>query len=98
MFAGVGIALLLIVYVLFLCLNDPIASSTEKVPMNKKLIDIAERTLATAAEAGLAYAGTRLVDVGPEWVLIGTPVLAAVKGWIATHWGNRSSASTAPSV
>lgn len=66
--------------------------------MNKKLIDIAERTLWTAVEAGVAYVGTRLVGLGPEWVIVGAPVLATVKGYAATHLGNRQSASTAKSV
>lgn len=66
--------------------------------MTKKLKDILERTFWTAVEAGVAYAATRLVDVGPEWVMIGTPVLAAVKGYAATHVGNRQSASLTKSV
>lgn len=55
--------------------------------------DIAERTIATAIEAALAYAATRLVDVGPQWVLIGTPALAAIKSWVATKFGTGTASA-----
>ena len=61
------------------------------------LKDIAERTFWTGAEAAIAYAGTRLADIGPEWVLVGAPILAVIKGWIATHVGDKTTASV-PSV
>lgn len=58
--------------------------------------DIAERAVWTALEAGVAYVGTRLVDVGPEWALAAAPVLAVVKGWIASHIGKRDAALPSP--
>lgn len=65
---------------------------------NKLLLDIAERTLATAAEAGLAYVGTRLVDLPPSYVVIVTPLLAAIKGRLAAFVGNRRSASATTTI
>lgn len=58
----------------------------------KKWKDIAERTLWTAAEAGIAYLSTRLVDIDATWAVLIAPVLAVAKGWIATHIGDDSAA------
>lgn len=55
--------------------------------------DIAERTVATAIEAALAYAATRLVDVGPEWVVVGTPILALIKSKVATLFGTGTASA-----
>lgn len=66
--------------------------------MPKLARDIAERTIVTAAEAALAYLGTRLVDIGAEWVLIGTPILAFLKSTVASAFGKADSASLDPKV
>lgn len=66
--------------------------------MKRKVVDILERTFWTGVQASVAYLGTRLVDIGPEWTLVGAPALAVVKGWVATHVGNRESASLTATI
>lgn len=63
----------------------------------RKLADVAERVGWTAAEAAVAYAITAVLPgLGPEWVLILTPALSALKSYIATQLGNGASAATLP--
>lgn len=65
--------------------------------MNKKLlIDIAERTAWTAAQAALAYLATRLVDVPAAYAVPLAAGLAVVKGYVASHVGSDTSAAALP--
>lgn len=60
--------------------------------------DIAERTFWTAAEAGVAYLGAKLVDAPQEWIIPVASALAVLKGWIATKIGNKDSASLTANI
>lgn len=62
------------------------------------IIDIAERTAATAVEAGLAYAVTRAGSISPLYAVPLATALAGVKSWVAAHWGGNASTVSAKSV
>jgi hypothetical protein len=65
--------------------------------MNKAFIlDLAERTGATAAEAGLAYAIAALGNLSAWWVPVLIPVLAAAKGGVARYVGQPETAALLP--
>ncbi|MFD4660844.1 hypothetical protein ACFWP2_35105 [Kitasatospora sp. NPDC058444] len=59
-------------------------------------IDVAERTGATAAEAGLAYAITEANNLSAWWVPVLIPLLAAAKGTCARFVGRKGTASLLP--
>lgn len=62
------------------------------------ILDLAERTLATAAQGAIAEVVILSAD-WPQWVAV--PVmagLAVVKGWLGKAVGNKDSASLAPGV
>lgn len=63
---------------------------------SRKARDIAERTLWTAAEAGVAYLATRAAGVGAEWGVPLATFLAYVKSVIATKIGDSTAALPAP--
>jgi hypothetical protein len=61
--------------------------------MSPWLKDMIERTAATAAEAGIAYAAVRLGSINPAWAVPIASVLAIVKAKLATFVGDPESAS-----
>lgn len=66
--------------------------------MKKFRWDLLERAGWTGAQAAVAVVSVEELGL-PEWAVIPVAIgLAAVKGLIAKHVGNRESASTVPSV
>lgn len=68
------------------------------VARGRYVIDLTERTLATAAQGAI---GEVLVQIAnwPQWAVV--PIMAGaavVKGWLAKFVTNRESASLAPGV
>jgi hypothetical protein len=63
----------------------------------QQVIDILERTLFTAIEAGLAYLIVYLGGVNAWWTVPLATALAGAKTWIATHMGNGTAAMVEPS-
>lgn len=61
-------------------------------------LDLAERTGATAGEAGLAVAIQQLNDLPAWWVPILIPALAAAKAWCAGFVGRKGTASLLPAA
>jgi hypothetical protein len=62
--------------------------------MNKKfLVDLAERVGWTAAEAAISVAIVAMTPLQDWWVAPLTAGLSLVKGWIAKHVGDPSSAA-----
>jgi hydrogenase/urease accessory protein HupE len=65
--------------------------------MNKKLLlDIAERTGWTAAQAGLGVIITYAAGLPPAYAVPVAGALALLKGYIASHIGEPDSAATLP--
>lgn len=66
----------------------------------KWAIDAAERVGWTMAEALVAFGITQIpaLELPAEATIILTPLLAALKVWIAGHIGNPDSASTVPEI
>ncbi|MGR6997611.1 hypothetical protein ACU686_05130 [Yinghuangia aomiensis] len=60
------------------------------------LVDVAERTGATAAEAGLAYLITVLASLPTPWAVPITGALAIAKGAIASRYGEHGTAAALP--
>ncbi|MET9396273.1 hypothetical protein [Kitasatospora sp. NPDC002965] len=56
-------------------------------------LDLAERTGATAGEAGLAYAIVQMNGLPGWWVPVLIPALAAAKSWCARFVGRPGTAS-----
>jgi hypothetical protein len=69
-----------------------------KIParFSKFAIDLAERVLWTAAEAGVGVVAAELTHLDPAFAVAIATVAAAVKGFIAKHLGNPDSAATLP--
>lgn len=59
----------------------------------KKIADIAERVLWTAAQAALGVITAELLDVPVAWVPVFAMTLSAVKSWVATRLGTGSAAT-----
>ncbi|MFE7559675.1 hypothetical protein [Kitasatospora sp. NPDC057500] len=57
------------------------------------VVDLAERTGATAGEAGLSYLIVELGNLPLWWVPLLTPTFAAAKGWLARFVGRPDTAS-----
>lgn len=67
--------------------------------MSKQLIlDIAERTLWTALQAGVGYLSVIAVGLPPSYGFLVASALAVLKGLIASKVGSSDSASTLPAV
>ncbi|MFF1793335.1 hypothetical protein ACFVXQ_03680 [Kitasatospora sp. NPDC058263] len=65
--------------------------------MDKKFVlDLAERTGATAGQAGLSYAIVELGSLPAWWVPVLIPLLAAGKAWLAQFVGRSGTASLLP--
>jgi len=66
--------------------------------MPKYLKDLIERTVWTAAQAGLAVLAVNAADWENEWAIAIAAGLAVLKGIVARQVGDSNSASTVPSV
>jgi hypothetical protein len=65
----------------------------EKVVRKWRVKDVVERTVATAVEAGLAYAATALAGVDAAWAVPVATVLAYAKSQLAKMVGWDGDAS-----
>lgn len=76
--------------------NEPTA--TDATNRTRFVIDAAERTLATAAQAAIGEVIVLTAD-WPQWVVVPLMAgLAVVKAWLARFSGKSDSASLAPRV
>ncbi|MBL3669037.1 hypothetical protein JL475_24200 [Streptomyces sp. M2CJ-2] len=65
--------------------------------MNSKfLLDLAERTGWTGAEAALGLVVVEVSDLPVWWAAPVALVAAAAKSWVAKHLGRKGTASTLP--
>lgn len=77
---------------------DPPAPGNRAGRARKFVRDAVERVLATAVEAGLAYAAVETADWDALWVPVITAGLAALKVTLAKYTGQKDSASLDPAV
>lgn len=64
----------------------------------KFLLDLAERAGWTLAEAAVGFAITETSSLDTVYAPVIATALAALKGIVAKHVGNKDSASTVPTV
>ncbi|WP_432111360.1 hypothetical protein [Streptomyces sp. YPW6] len=64
--------------------------------MSKLLLDLAERSAWTGAQAALGLAVVELADVPVWWAAPVALVLASAKSWVAGRLGRKGTASTLP--
>ncbi len=64
--------------------------------MQKLLLDLAERSAWTGAQAALGLAVVELADVPVWWAAPVALVLASAKSWVAGRLGRKGTASTLP--
>ncbi len=66
--------------------------------MHKLLLDLAERSAWTGAQAALGLAVVELADVPVWWAAPVALVLASAKSWVAGRLGRKGTASTLPAT
>ncbi|WP_186343516.1 hypothetical protein [Streptomyces sp. CFMR 7] len=64
--------------------------------MQKLLLDLAERTAWTGAQAALGLAVVELAEVPVWWAAPVALALASAKSWVAGRLGRKGTASTLP--
>lgn len=64
--------------------------------MQKLLLDLAERSAWTGAQAALGLAVVELADVPVWWAAPVALALASAKSWVAGRLGRKGTASTLP--
>lgn len=64
--------------------------------MQKLLLDLAERSAWTGAQAALGLVVVELADVPVWWAAPVALVLASAKSWVARRLGRKGTASTLP--
>ncbi|MEV6437226.1 hypothetical protein [Streptomyces anulatus] len=65
---------------------------------NRLLLDLAERSAWTGAEAALGLAVVELADVPVWWAAPVALALASAKSWVAGRLGRKGTASTLPAA
>ncbi|MFH9269181.1 hypothetical protein ACH4KN_33760 [Streptomyces sp. NPDC017546] len=66
--------------------------------MQKLLLDLAERSAWTGAQAALGLAVVELADVPVWWAAPVALALASAKSWVAGQLGRKGTASTLPAT
>ncbi|MCX4504338.1 hypothetical protein [Streptomyces anulatus] len=66
--------------------------------MQKLLLDLAERSAWTGAQAALGLAVVELADVPVWWAAPVALALASAKSWVAGRLGRKGTASTLPAA
>lgn len=66
--------------------------------MPKFRLDLIERVIWTAIQAGLALVTVEALDIPQAYAVIVAAVLATVKGFVARKVGDPTSAATLPAV
>ncbi|MFH8668799.1 MULTISPECIES: hypothetical protein [Streptomyces] len=66
--------------------------------MQKLLLDLAERSAWTGAEAALGLAVVELADVPVWWAAPVALLAASAKSWVAGRLGRKGTASTLPAA
>ncbi|AGK78646.1 hypothetical protein ABZ351_18095 [Streptomyces microflavus] len=64
--------------------------------MQRLLLDLAERSAWTGAQAALGLAVTELADIPVWWAAPVALLAASAKSWVAGRLGRRGTASTLP--
>lgn len=66
--------------------------------MSKKWKDIAERMVWTLVAAAAGFGLAHAADIPPAYGLVFTTALTGIKGYAATHVGNKESASMTSNI
>ncbi|MEU8671364.1 hypothetical protein AB0C71_31270 [Streptomyces anulatus] len=66
--------------------------------MSKLLLDLAERSAWTGAQAALGLAVVELADVPVWWAAPVALLAASAKSWVAGRLGRKGTASTLPAA
>ncbi|MFD4000836.1 hypothetical protein [Streptomyces rubiginosohelvolus] len=66
--------------------------------MQKLVLDLAERSAWTGAEAALGLAAVELADISVWWAAPIALLAASAKSWVAGRLGRKGTASTLPAA